>query len=245
MNIQTRHCFTTLLLTVLLSAGVTAQTTQGDLGDRVMQGIQDYPDIVHYRAAVRSYKDGFNTHAREQFQLAAGWGNKEAQFNLALMHFAGIGVTVDRVKGAAWALLADERGDGRFRKTRREIMGLLAPEEKQAALDLARELKNDFGDFQALEKRAKWVRKQKRELTGSRTGSLASAVRITTVGGRFAGRGDEYLGYLNTFEQQLLDVVTSVEYKDFEVLDEDPEAAATSDADDKGLEEAEDPDSQN
>ncbi len=212
-----------LLLGALICISVSAQN---DLGDRTLANVQNYPDVVHYEAAVRSYKDGFNTHAMEQFLLAARWGNKEAQFNLALMHFAGIGVEVDRIRGGAWALLADERGDGRFRKTRREIMGLLGAEEKSAALDLARELKEEYGDFQALEKRARWVRKQKRELTGSRTGSLASAVRITTPGGRFAGRGDQYLAYINTFEQSLFDIVTRVEYKDFEVLDdpvEEPE----------------------
>ncbi|MFK7954879.1 MAG: hypothetical protein AB8B96_02195 [Lysobacterales bacterium] len=206
-----------LIMCALLCVSASAQE---DLGQRTLNNVQSYPDAVHYQAAVRSYKDGFNTHAMEQFLLAARWGNKEAQFNLALMHFAGIGVAVDRVRGAAWALLADERGDGRFRKTRREIMGLLEPADKSAALDLARELKQDFGDFQALEKRARWVRQQKRELTGSRTGSLASAVRVTTPGGRFAGRGDEYLTYINTFEQSLFDIVTRVEYKDFEVLDD-------------------------
>ncbi len=198
----------------------SAAIAQQDLGDRVMSDVQEYPDVVHYRAAVRSYKDGFSTHAREQFQLAAAWGNKEAQFNLALMYFAGIGVPADKIRGGAWALLADERGDGRFRKTRREIMTMLEESEKAQALALAQDLKQDYGDFQALEKRARWVRQQKRELTGSRTGALASAVRIITPGGRFAGRGDEYLAYINTFEQTLFDIVTAVEYKDFEVLDE-------------------------
>lgn len=225
-----RHAIVLLCLALAAAGHASAQTRQGDLGDSVLAGVQDYPDLVHYRAAVRSYKDGFNTHAREQFQLAAAWGNKEAQFNLALMNFSGIGADADRVEGAAWGLLADERGDGRFRKTRREMISLLSADEKQAALKRAKELKTEFGDFQALEKRARWVRQQKRELTGSRTGSLASAVRITTPGGRFAGRGDEFLAYINTFEQTLFDVVTNVEYKDFEVLDE-PTPDAASDPD--------------
>ena len=215
-----RNIHAALLGLALLPLAGLAQTLTNT---NPVAAVQSYPDRIHYEAAVRSYKRGFNDHAREQFQLAAEWGNKNAQFNLALMHFSGIGVAADKILGTAWALLADERGDGRFRATRLEMMQLLAPEERQRAITRANELKTSYGDFQALEKRAKWVRKQKRELTGSRTGALASAVRINLPDGRFAGRGDEYLAYIQTFEQELFDVVTSVEYKDFEVIEPTPE----------------------
>lgn len=213
---------------VAIATVSVAQAQDYDTDTGGVASVQEYPDMVHYRSAVRSYKSGFNDHAREQFMMAARWANKEAQFNLALMYFSGIGTEPDKVRGTAWALLADERGDGRFRKTRIEMMNMLEPAEREQALEQARELKTDYGDLAALERRAEWVRKQKRELTGSRLGTMGSMVRVIEpgagpgLGGGYAGRGDQLIAHIETFEQELFDVVTTVEYRDFEVLDEEP-----------------------
>ncbi|MEM6573564.1 MAG: hypothetical protein AAF552_07085 [Pseudomonadota bacterium] len=181
------------------------------------------PDQADLIRAARSLQDGFERDAMQKFKKAARYGNKQAQKNVALMYIKGLGVEQDWARAYAWLKLASTHGDGRIVSARDEVLGALREDEQALANSYYEELNEEFGDLQALERRELWVRRQKREVTGSRLGKVgALRVQVTDATGyNWELSGPEYFGvledYLVTFRQNM----GEVELKDFKVLEED------------------------
>ncbi|MDX1570299.1 MAG: hypothetical protein R3200_07420 [Xanthomonadales bacterium] len=181
-----------------------------------------YPDVYFHCEAMQSFKKGFDEHALELLQRASLWGSKTAQYKVGLMYLGGVGTQADPVEGAAWLLLANERNNRKVTERLAEVLDKLSDSSVMAANSRAAELRETYGDLEALERRADWVRRMKKRTTGSRLGKpMATVVNSGTSG----ITGDQALNRLDHYEQVLREAVTTVEYRDFRVLEPEEESS--------------------
>lgn len=163
------------------------------------------PDQLDMRDATRSLMEGYERSAFEQFLEAARYGNKEAQKNIGLMYIKGMGVSKDWPKACAWMMLASSLGEPAFVEARNLIWRALRDDEREAAKAHYRDIVTRYGDQAALERRQSWVLRQKREITGSRTGNM-NLLRIQVAddtGYVWELWGEEYFSVLDTYVSDL------------------------------------------
>ena len=141
-----------------------------------------HPDLFYTCEARQSFKKGFDAHALTLFKRAAKWGSKSAQYRIGLMTLAGMGTEPDLIEGTAWLLLANERNADEVTEQLDLALNNLTGDEIDAAKRRARVLRETYGDSAALERRAQWVRKAKRRVTGSHLGKPMNSVRIASQG---------------------------------------------------------------
>jgi hypothetical protein len=132
------------------------------------------PGEYYFQLGVNAFYDKDYAHAIAMYEVAASWAYKPAEFNLGLIYFQGLGVPVDRPRGAAWMSLAAERGNSRKLKRTRDLMlGKLSKAETEQALAIWQQLKPTYGDEVALARaKARWAQ-VKTNMTGSRVGDGA------------------------------------------------------------------------
>ena len=181
------------------------------------------PDQADLVRAARSLQDGFEKDAFDKFERSAQFGNKDAQKNLGLMYIKGMGVEKNWAAAHAWLRLASSHGDERIAAARDEVWGALRDDEKEQAEALYQELQAEYGDLAALQRREEWVRKQKREVTGSRLGNVgALRVQVSDATGyQWELSGTEYFDVLDTYVLELKQHVGKVELGEFNVIEED------------------------
>lgn len=131
-----------------------------------------------FEYGVDAFRKGDYKHALDMYKVAASWAYKPAEYNLAVMYFKGEGVPVDRARGAAWMVLAAERGDPRYVEARDVMITLLSKAEFAQTDEVWGQLKNTYGDEVAL-RRAKaqwaWVRSHR---TGTRVGGATGPLYV-------------------------------------------------------------------
>lgn len=136
------------------------------------------PGAKFFTYGVQAFRKGDYRHAVDMYKVAASWAYKPAEYNLGVMYFKGQGVPVDRSLGAAWMVLAAERGDPRFVRTRDMMVTLLSKAEFARTDELWGQLKQTYGDKVAL-RRAKaqwaWVRNHQ---TGTRVGGATGELSV-------------------------------------------------------------------
>ena len=215
-----------LFLTISLSA--TAQERSSFCSDTP---VDVYPDQFFICEALQSFKHGHDSHALELFKRAAHWGNKTAQYRAGLMLLGGIGGDADIIEGTAWLLLANERNSAETAARLAEVEQSISEADLRAAKQRAAELREEYGDFAALERRARWVREKKRARTGSRTGNPMATVRVEGAQGRGVTglTGNQLDSYLDAYVNHLESILTTVEYRDFTVIDDPPPADEAND----------------
>lgn len=180
------------------------------------------PDQADLVRAARSLQDGFEKDAFDKYHRAARYGNKEAQKNIGLMYIKGMGVDKNWPRAHAWLRLAATHGDERIAAARDEVWGALRDDEKELAKTHYQELLPEYGDSAALEMREEWVRKQKREVTGSRLGKVG-ALRVQVAdatGYQWELSGTEFFQVLDTYVLEFEEHVGEVEMRDFEVIED-------------------------
>ena len=175
-----------------------------------------YPDAYYTCEAMQSFKHGFDTHALEHLKRASKWGSKTAQYRVGLMILGGIGTEADPIEGAAWLLLANERNNSDISARLREVQDKMSTEDWEVAHQRALVLKEEYGDFAALERRTRWVRRMKNRMTGSRLGKPMATVRVADSQGITV---DQMTNRLDVYERSLRHMVTTVEYRDFRVIE--------------------------
>ncbi len=186
-----------------------------------------YPDIYFTCEGLQSFKKGFDTHALELFKRASLWGSKEAQYRVGLFYLGGIGTEADPMEGAAWLLLANERNNRQVTERLLTVMAVLSPFQQGEVSQRAAVLREQYGDFQALDRRDNWVRMQKRKTTGSRLGKPMATVRYLGSQGVTADQANQSLElYVTTLQ----DIVTNVNYRDFDVLEDDQDNDSEDDS---------------
>ena len=184
------------------------------------------PDEADLVRAVRSLQDGFEKDAVEKFKRASLYGNKEAQKSVGLMYIKGMGVEKDWAIAFAWLKLASSHGDPRIIAAREEVYGALRDEEKARADAHYLELQAEYSDQKALQRRGTWVRKQKREVTGSRLGNVG-ALRIQVAdatGYTWELSGRDYFDVLESYIHDFEAHIGEVEFGELEVLEDDQQA---------------------
>ncbi|HKU78259.1 MAG TPA: SEL1-like repeat protein [Rhodanobacteraceae bacterium] len=141
------------------------------------------PGVKFFTLGVQAFRKGEYRHAIDMYKIAASWAYKPAEYNLAVMYFKGQGVPVDRPLGAAWMVLAAERGDSRYVQARDMMVTLLSKPEFVQTDERWGMLKKTYGDAVAL-RRAKaqwaWV---KTHQTGTRVGGTTGELAVGVLDG--------------------------------------------------------------
>src|SRR5690606_23590520 len=129
-----------------------------------------HPDLRWRREGQHSYSRGEYDIALDQFLRAARYGDKPAQAMLAEMYWKGIGVARDRPRGYAWMDIAAERRFPNFVILRERYWNNLDARERERAIDVGRQLMDEYGDARARLRLAKVMRRNQHVATGSRLG---------------------------------------------------------------------------
>lgn len=144
------------------------------------------------RPGVKAYKEGMIAYTRKDYahavhmlKVAASWAYKPAEYNLGVMYFEGQGVPVDRPLGAAWLVLAAERGDPRYIAARDVVITSLSDAQFAQTDELWSQLNQTYGDKVALRRaKAQWAF-VKTNQTGTRVGGTVGDLHV----GMTAGHG--------------------------------------------------------
>lgn len=142
------------------------------------------PGVKFFTLGAWAYKKGDYAHAVDMYKVAASWAYKPAEYNLGLMYFKGEGVPVNRPLGAAWMILAAERGDPLYAKARDLMVTALTNTQFVETDKLWSELRNTYGDKVALrraETQWAWVANNETgsHVRGGAIGELAIGVENT------------------------------------------------------------------
>jgi TPR repeat protein len=109
-----------------------------------------FPGKYFEQKAQCSLKKGDYPEALRMFELGGLYADKLSQYNIGIMHFNGIGVPVDRPRGAAWLGIAAESHDDLADAALQAAYAELDADERVLADALFRELDARYGDAVAL-----------------------------------------------------------------------------------------------
>ncbi len=181
------------------------------------------PDEADLIRGVHTLKDGFPNDAFDKFRRSARYGNKEAQKNIGIMYVQGIGVTQNWSHAYCWLKLASTTGNPAYIAAREEVRKSLRADEMDSTREVCLEIVEEYGDIQALRHRERWIRRQKREVTGSRLGTMGSLrIKIADATGyEWELAGDAYFGILNTYVSSFEAKVGNVTFGDLELLEDE------------------------
>jgi len=183
-----------LLLLVVTTGPVAAQDApQRDSGLGV--GYSEHiPSAWEMRQGRQDYVAGNFTGAFWHYMNAAVWADKFAQYNIGVMYVRGEGVEFDPVRGWAWLELAAERGYPEMVLAADDLYPMLdEAQQREGRRILEKELLPDYGDAVRIKPTARRMERERRQATGTRTGSKAalSALRVYDGSG-VSRRGDEF-----------------------------------------------------
>lgn len=134
------------------------------------------PGQYYFGIGAQAFTRREYSYAINMYQVAASWAYKPAEYNLGVMYARGQGIPVDLPRAMAWMTLAAERGNSDYTRARNVVRASLTPEQVAEAETIVQELTPRYGDKVAL-RRAKnrWARVRS-SMTGSRVGSMSSAM---------------------------------------------------------------------
>ena len=175
------------------------------------------PGVYYFNLGVQAFKKDDYRHAIDMYKVAASWAYKPAEYNLAIMYFKGQGVPVDRARGAAWMVLAAERGDPLYIKARDLMVTSLSRDEFKQTDEYWGQLKITYGDKVALQRaKAQWNWAGSHE-TGTRiaggipgylrvgekaqTGAIGAKIKLTTAAGVLSADSMDGSGVYRQFQQ--------------------------------------------
>ncbi|HEX7340725.1 MAG TPA: hypothetical protein VF269_00465 [Rhodanobacteraceae bacterium] len=105
------------------------------------------PGKTNYCLGLRDWKKGHYHTALEFFRLAAGWGNKNAQYTLGLIYYGGRHVAPNPALGIAWLELANQRNnDVRIGEVTQAALKWSTPAQRDQAKTLYQRMLPTFGD---------------------------------------------------------------------------------------------------
>jgi hypothetical protein len=150
----------------------------GLAGQQGMPESDGRPGVLFFGYGQRAFKKGDYRHAVDMYKVAASWAYKPAEYNLGVMYFKGQGVPVSRPLGAAWMVLAAERGNPMYVKVRDEMVTLLTKAQFAQTDELWGQLRKTYGDKVALRRaKAQWAF-AKSQKTGTRVGGVPGELRV-------------------------------------------------------------------
>lgn len=107
------------------------------------------PGSYYYCVGVRDMAKGNQARSRRMLRIAAGWGNKSAQFLLGMGYYKGDVEPLDRPLGLAWMGLAVERRDPTYSALFNSAWQRATPQERAQAQTLWQTMLPTYGDARA------------------------------------------------------------------------------------------------
>lgn len=147
-----------------------------------------HPDLRWRGEGIRAYERGDFETALDYFKRAARHADKPSQAMVADMYWRGVGVAQDRALGYAWMDLAGERLYPDFIGFREQYWNALDETERVDALERGQAILAEYGDDVAKPRLEKVLRRERRGVTGSRTGFVGN-LKIIPMTGPLAGTG--------------------------------------------------------
>lgn len=185
-----RTCCATILLflTVATTPSAFAKKPQTPPPDPTMDRLMitagflnGHPDLRFRLLALERRDAGRQDDAFKYFQRAAYYADKPSQAMVAEMFWNGTGTVQDKAQAYAWMDLAAERGYEGFLDLRERYWAQLNESERSRAVDLGQEIYARYGDEAALPRIATAIRRERKNVTGSRTG-VSSNLKIYVPG---------------------------------------------------------------
>ena len=190
----------TLAIILLMFPGaspgvVLAQQLRGD--ERIVATSEAFlgahPDLRYRLSGLDAHGRGDYPRALADFQRAAHYGDKPSQSMLGEMHWQGTGTPVDRGLAYVWMDLAAERGYTLMLAKREHYWRSLDEAERTRALALGADMYDDYGDDVAKPRLARELKRARRDITGSRVGSIGNLdILIPTSSGTRRISGQDY-----------------------------------------------------
>jgi len=140
-------------------------------------------------AGSRSWNNGLFYDARK-FREAALYADKVAQFNLGVIHYRGDGIDPDAALAWAWFALAAERDYAHMVQMRDAVWAELDETGRGRAREHFENLAPEYGDAVAVPRTVRVMERQRKEITGSRVGSIG-ALKVIDRSGK-ARDGEDY-----------------------------------------------------
>lgn len=153
--------------------GESARSPSIHIGeDLLMAGFaNDHADLYFRRNALAAIESGHHGRAMHLLRKAAFYSDKPAQALMGEILWNGShGQRQDRAAAYAWMDLAAERGYPELLEVRENYWHALGPAEQDRALSIGQQLYARYGDDVAKPRLAQQLRRQLRNVTGSRTG---------------------------------------------------------------------------
>lgn len=129
-----------------------------------------HPDLQNRHRGMEAYEAGRYGEAMTYFRRAARYADKPSQAMVAEMLWKGEGGTQDRALAYAWMDLAAERGYPGFTIIRERYWAELDEDRRQEAVRRGEDVYAEYGDAVAQPRIAAVLRRERRRVTGSRTG---------------------------------------------------------------------------
>lgn len=105
------------------------------------------PGKTNYCLGMKHWRAGDYDDALQLLKLAAGWGNKSAQYTLGLIYYNGHHVAADPALGMAWLKLADQRhDDAGIARAMHAAMHWATPTQRAQADRLFDKMRDTYGD---------------------------------------------------------------------------------------------------
>ncbi|NBB68752.1 MAG: hypothetical protein GVY33_00285 [Alphaproteobacteria bacterium] len=175
----------------------------------------------------RAYEQGRFFDARHRFERAAYWADKLAQYNLGVIYYRGDGVDRDPARAWAWFELSAERGYPEFVDTAEAVWLELEESGRRRARDIHAELLPRYGDASAVDRTAERMRRERMDITGSRTGFIGTLKVVDKNG--FTRDGEDYFAAEKWDFHQIVQLETrlfkaiargNVRMGEFEIIEE-------------------------
>jgi len=132
--------------------------------------------------ADKAYLTGHYKNAYNMYRKLAVVGDKFAQYRLAVMYAEGQSVDPNPILAYAWSYVAAENEQPSLKNYHQSIKASLHEHQLQSADEHAADLLGRYGVFANALAARKMLDQQRRNCTGSRTGSRCDAVSAFTIG---------------------------------------------------------------
>lgn len=144
--------------------------------------LSGHPDLRYRLLGLDEYKKGKLEDAFRFFKRAAYYADKPSQAMVAEMLWTGQGVAVDKASAYGWMDLAAERGYASFLGQRERYWMALDESERERALAEGQAIYSKYGDAAAQPRLETAMRRNRNQMTGSRTGYTGGNLRIYVEG---------------------------------------------------------------
>ena len=160
------------LPTAALAQSKDAKPVKPEVDDLMIKAgfLNSHPDLRYRLLGLEEFKRGKHEDALRFFQRSAYYGDKPSQGMVAEMFWNGQGAPKDPVLAYAWMDLAAERGYTGFLGLRERYWNALDENQRAQALEQGQAVYAKYGDAATQPRLARVLRRERREMTGSRTG---------------------------------------------------------------------------